>query len=70
MTTSAIVYQHLLELTVRQLSIVTAILVKTMAHVLIHMEDIPATVCHNLQEQIATRLFIAITLHARMVENA
>ena len=70
MATSAIVYQHLQELIVRQPSIATVILVKTMAHVLIRMEDILATVFHSLQEQIATDVFIAIVHHVEMAEHA
>ena len=54
----------------RQLSIATVILVKTMAHVLIHMEDIPVTVLHILQEQIATHVSIAIVHHVEMAEHA
>ena len=70
MATSAIVYQHLLEPIVEQLSIVTVILVKTMANVLMHMEDILATVFHSLQEQIATQVSIAIVHHVEMVGHA
>ena len=70
MATSAIVYQHLQELIVRQPSIATVILAKTMAHVLIHMEDILATVLHSLQEQIATEVFTAIVHHVEMAEHA
>ena len=70
MATSAIVYQHLQELIVRQPSIATVILAKTMAHVLIRMEDIPAIVFHSLQGQIATHVSIAIIHHVEMVEHA
>ena len=70
MPTNAIVYQHLQELIVRQPSIAAVILVKTMAHVLIRMEDIPATVLHSLQEQIATHVSIAIVHHVEMVGHA
>ena len=70
MSTNAIVYQHLQELIVRQPSIATVILVKTMAHVLIQMESIPATVLQSLQEQIATHVSIAIVHHVEMAEHA
>ena len=48
MATNAIVYQHLQDLIVTKPSIATVILAKTMAHVLIRMEDIPAIVFHSL----------------------
>ena len=41
-----------------------------MAHVLMHMEDIPVTVLHSLQEKIAAHVSIAIIHHVEMAEHA